>query len=274
MTERDVVDRTNTPLTITSLAGELRRCGLGAGQTVLVHLAMSRLGWVIGGAEAVVLALLAAVGDSGTIMMVTNSSHNSDPWVWEHPAVPEEWWQAVRDHTPAYNPFTTPARGMGAVPQLFRSWPGAVRSAHPAFSLAALGPEADYLMAGHALDEDVGERSPLGKLYQLNGHVLLLGVDHGNNTSLHLAEFRADYPGKRYLPTGSAMVVDGVRQWVTYQTLLTDPDEFDEIGAGFEDAHDIPIQHIGHAEVRLFRQRLLVDYATAWLEQHRGRAAQ
>ena len=47
-----------------------------AALTVLVHLAMSKLGWIIGGAEAVILALLEAVGDSGTIMMTTNSSNN------------------------------------------------------------------------------------------------------------------------------------------------------------------------------------------------------
>lgn len=273
MSERNVIDRTCAPLTVSSLTGKLRACGLAEGQTVLVHLAMSRLGWVIGGAEAVILALLGAVGDSGTIVMPTNSSNNSDPCDWQHPPVPEAWWQAIRDHTPAYDPLTTPARGMGVVPQLFRTWPGSVRSAHPAFSLAALGPKAEYLVADHALEEDAGERSPLGKLYELDGHVLLLGVEHGNNTSLHLAEFRADYPGKRNLRTGSAMLVHGRRQWVTYETLYTNPDDFGAIGAAFEETHSIAIQHINDARVRLFRQRLLVDFAVAWMEQHRGLTA-
>src|SRR5688572_14581990 len=102
-------------------------------------MAMSKLGWVVGGAESVVQGLLAAVGESGTIMMVTNSYNNTDPYEWQHPPVPEAWWQIIRDHTPAYNPLTTPTTGMGVVPELFRTWPGAVRSGHPAFSLAALG---------------------------------------------------------------------------------------------------------------------------------------
>jgi aminoglycoside N3'-acetyltransferase len=59
-----------------------------------------------------------------------------------------------------------------------------VRSAHPAFSLAALGPNANYLVADHAMTKDAGNHSPLGKLYELDGHVLLLGVEHWNNTSL------------------------------------------------------------------------------------------
>jgi aminoglycoside 3-N-acetyltransferase len=269
MSEEKIVKRTTTPLTVTSLAQQLRACGLADGQTVLVHLSMSRLGWIIGGAEAVILALLAAVGETGTIMMPTNSGYNTDPYEWQHPPVPEEWWQMVRDHTPAYNPLTSPTRGMGVVPELFRTWPGAVRSAHPAFSLAALGPRAEFLVSGHALSEDTGDRSPLGKLYELDGHVLLLGVDHGNNTSLHLAEFRANYPGKRNLRTGSAVLVNGQRQWVPYETLDTNASDFGELGAAFDGAHDLTIQQIGGAQVRFFRQRPLVDFAVEWMERHR-----
>jgi aminoglycoside 3-N-acetyltransferase len=202
-------------------------------------------------------------------MMVTNSGNNTDPSEWQHPPVPEAWWQTIRDHTPAYNPRTTLTREMGVVPELFRTWPGAIRSAHPAFSLAALGPRAPYLMADHALTEDIGDHSPLGKLYELDGHVLLLGVGHGNNTSLHLAEFRADYPGKRTLRTGSAMLVNGQRQWVPYETLDTYADDFGQIGTAFDRAHNLTVQHINGAEVRFFRQRLVVDFAIQWMEQHR-----
>lgn len=269
MSEQSVIERTHTPLTVTSLAEQLRACGLADGQTILVHLAMSKLGWIIGGAEAVILALLAAVGDNGTLMMVTNSGNNTDPCHWQHPPVPAAWWQAVRDHTPPYNPLTTPTRDMGVVPELFRTWPGAVRSGHPAFSLAALGQHAGYLVSDHSLEEDTGDRSPLGRLYELDGHVLLLGVDHGNNTSLHLAEFRAEYPGKRNIRTGSAMLVDGRRQWVAYETLDSDDSDFREIGAAFDSEHNITVQRINSAEVRFFRQRLVVDFAVKWMEQHR-----
>lgn len=274
MSEENIIARTQTPLTAESLAEKLRACGLAEGQTVLVHLAMSKLGWVIGAAEAVIMGLLGAVGQTGTIMMPTNSSSNTDPAEWNYPPVPEAWWQPIRDHTPAYNPLTTPTRGMGVVPELFRTWPGTIRSAHPAFSLAAHGPNAAYLVADHALEEDSGDRSPLGKLYELDGYVLLLGVDHWNNTSLHLAEFRANYPGKHNLISGCAMLVDGVRQWVSYETLATDPDDFGEVGAAFDAAHNIPIQRIHDADVRFFKQRLVVDFAVQWMEQHRDSTRQ
>jgi aminoglycoside 3-N-acetyltransferase len=270
MSEHQVVQRTATPLTVTSFARQLRAWGLAEGQTVLVHLSMSRLGWIAGGAEAVILALLAAVGDAGTLMMPANSSHNTDPADWHHPPVPESWRPVIRDHTPAYNPRTTPTRGMGAVAELFRTWPGALRSAHPAFSMAALGPRAAYLVADHALEEDIGDRSPLGKLYELDGHVLLLGVDHRNNTSLHLAEFRAHYPGKRTVRTGSALLVEGQRRWVTYETPDTDATDFCEIGDAFDRAYPAAVRQAGDPAVRFFRQRPLVDFAIAWMERHRG----
>ena len=63
------IDRLETPLTVAALSAQLQTCGLAEDQTVIVHMAMSKLGFVIGGAKAVILALLAAVGESGTIMM-------------------------------------------------------------------------------------------------------------------------------------------------------------------------------------------------------------
>jgi aminoglycoside 3-N-acetyltransferase len=183
--------------------------------------------------------------------------------------VPKAWWQLIRDHTPAYNPATTPTRIMGAVPELFRTWPGTIRSAHPVTSFAARGPQATYLTADHALEEETGNRSPVGKLYELDGYVLLLGVEHWNNTSLHLAEVRAQYPGKRNLKTGSAILVDGNRQWVTYETFDTYGDDFGEIGQAFDAAHQVSIQHIAQAEVRFFKQRAVVDFAINWIEQNR-----
>lgn len=268
MAEKNMVDRSVAPLTVTSLTDQLRSCGLAEGQTVLVHMAMSKLGWIIGGAEAVILALLAAIGESGTIMMPAYS-RGIEPSNAQNPPIPEKWWQTIRDHTPAYNPLTTPTSEIGVVPELFRTWPGTVRSAHPAFSLTARGPNAGYLVADHALNELAGDRSPFGRLYELDGHVLLLGVEHGDNSSLHLAEFRVNFPGKRNEPTGSAMLVNGQRQWVTYEVAEESPEDFGEIGGAFDAAHQVVVWQINDAPVRFFRQRLVVDFAVEWIKVHR-----
>lgn len=269
MSEETIIGRTKTPLTVTTLTKELQRCGMAEGQTVLVHMAMSKLGWVMGDAEAVILALLAAVGETGTIVTVTNSTGNSDPSGWQNPPIPKAWWQIYRDNRPAYHPQTSATRGMGIVPETFRSWPGAIRSTHPVYSLAASGANAAYLMSDHPLTAPFGDRSPVGKLYELDGHVLLLGVGHGNNTSLHHAEFRADFDGKQNTTEGCAMLVDGKREWVTYEMLDIDSADFDALGNAFDAAHDIPIEKIGDAEVRFFKQRPLVDFAVKWLEKNR-----
>jgi aminoglycoside 3-N-acetyltransferase len=269
MSEKKVIDQTEYPFTVQSLAAALGDCGLAAGQTVLVHLAMSKLGWVVGGAEGVIRALLAVLGPTGTVMMPTHTGNNTDPVEWQHPPVPKSWWQLIRDHTPAYQPAITPTRQMGAVPELFRTWPGTLRSDHPVTSFAALGPNAAYLINDHALTDDLGERSPLGRLYDLDGYVLLLGVTHWNNTSLHLAEARADYPGKSMLDTGTAMLVNGTRTWVPYQTLDTYGEDFGALGQAFDETQQVPVKHIAQAEVRFLKQRPLVDFAVAWIEKFR-----
>jgi aminoglycoside 3-N-acetyltransferase len=202
-------------------------------------------------------------------MMPAHTGNNTDPANWGNPPVPESWWPIIRAEGPAYNPMTTPTRGMGQVAELIRNWPGAIRSQHPTVSFSALGSQAETLLADHPLEPDLGEGSPLSRLYDLDGSVLLLGVDHDNNTSLHLAEYRADWPGKAYVTSGAAMLVDGERQWVSFKTLDLDTDDFVALGHDFEAAKAIPVAKVGEAETRLFRQRPLVDFGVQRFEAHR-----
>lgn len=269
LSELEAVSLTRVPLTATSLADKLRACGLTVGQHLLLHSSMSKMGWIAGGAEAVILAFLEVLGSEGTLMMPTHSTDNTDPAGWINPPVPESWWPIIRQERPPYNPSTTPTRMMGRIPELFRTWPGTLRSAHPVTSFAAQGRMAGFLTADHVLEEEVGQKSPLGKLYDLDGHVLLLGVGHMNNTSLHLAEFWASFPGKKIVHKACAMIKDGERRWVDYESLDLDDHDFSEIGAAFEGEHDLKVQHIGKAEVRFFRQRALVDFAVKWMEENR-----
>jgi aminoglycoside 3-N-acetyltransferase len=185
MPEQTAIQQTVEPLTVESLTASFGACGLQPGQTVIVHSSLSALGWVIGGAQAVIQALLAAVGRTGTILMPTQTWKNLDPASGVHGDVPEGWWPLIRAHWPAYDARTTPSIGMGVVAELFRTWPGAQRSLHPVRSIAALGPNATRLLATQVLEEPFGEASPVGQLYALDGMILLIGVDHASNTSLH-----------------------------------------------------------------------------------------
>jgi aminoglycoside 3-N-acetyltransferase len=160
---------------------------------------------------------------------------------------------------------------MGVIPELFRTWPGVLRSAHPYLSFAAYGPQAAYLTADHLnLEMPLGDDSPVGRLYELDGYVLLLGVGHDNNTSLHLAEQRAAWPGKRTYQEGTAMLVNGERHWVAFEMLDLNGDDFATIGDSYEAEYHLPRHQVGRAETRFLKQRPLVDYAVQWMECHRN----
>jgi aminoglycoside 3-N-acetyltransferase len=272
MTEQNIITNSSGPITQARLTADFRALGLAAGETVLVHSALSRLGWVVGGAEAVVLALLDALGPDGTLMVPAHSSGNSEPSVWQNPPVPESWWQTIRDHMPAYHPNRTPTRMMGQIAEAVRNWPGAHRSDHPQMSFAALGPNAARLTGDHtALENGFADASPLGALYALDGHVLLLGVGHGNNTSLHLAETRANLPGDTE-KQGAAVMIDGVRQWASWEQYAYNDEDFPALGAAFEAAHPdaVRVGKAGDATARLMRQQALVDFGVNWLRENRG----
>ena len=247
----------------------LKKLGLQEGDHVIVHASLSSMGFVCGGAQIVIEALLETVGESGTIMMPSQSWKNLDPEAGVHWEEPKEWWQLIRDHWPAYDKDITPTNTMGAVAEMFRKWPGAERSSHPARSFAAKGAQAHELLKDHDLHDIFGEQSPIGKLYALGGKVLLLGVGYDKNTSIHLADVRAEYPSKHYANESSAMLVDGKRQWVTYETLVVDGEDFEQIGEAFEAEKEVKKVTVGNATATCMNQREIVDFAVDWIQKNR-----
>ncbi|SCG79621.1 aminoglycoside 3-N-acetyltransferase [Micromonospora echinaurantiaca] len=256
------------PHTVDSLASDLRALGLAAGDVVLVHSSYRSLGFVAGGTQAVVQALLAAVGPDGTLVVPTHTPDNTDPAGWRHPPVPEAWWPVIRERTPGFDPARTPSRYMGVLAETVRTWPGALRSDHPQVSFAALGRHAVEVVAGHPLDDALGERSPLGAVYRLAGKVLLLGCGYDSNTSLHLAEYRQAAPPRA--ATGSSLrQPDGTSRWATWVDVVTDESDFDRLGADFDATGQATTGRVGGATARLMPQPALVDHATAWMAAHR-----
>ena len=251
------------------IADALRSIGLQRGDSVMVHTSLGKLGYVCGGAQAVIEALIETVGDMGTIMMPTQSWKNLDPETGVHWDADEDDWDLIRENWPAYDKDITPTNTMGAVAEMFRLWPGAVRSDHPARSVAAWGKNAVYLTEKHDLSDIFGETSPIGKLYALDGKVLLIGVDYDKNTSIHLADVRAEYPGKHTCVEHSAVMGNGKRVWKSYETLYVDGEDFIDIGRAFEAVHTVFRSKIGGAELRIMKQRELVDFAVEWIENNR-----
>lgn len=271
--EARAIAATDHPATTHTLVEDLRSLGVTGGMTLLLHASLSSIGYVAGGAQAVVEALFEAVGEEGTLVVPTHSSGLSEPSLWRNPPVPQSWWQEIREATPAFDPLVTPTRLMGLVADTFRHYPGVRRSNHPQVSFAALGPNRDAVVGGHSLAHPLGERSPLARLYDVDGYILLLGVDHANNTSLHLAEYRADYPGKMWVTQGAPVTVDGERRWVGFEDLDGDSDDFSELGVAFAGSGAERHGPVGTGEARLMRAKDLVDFAVEWMTVHRaGRA--
>lgn len=268
MSEADAIGRVDEPVTVDSVAADLRALGLERGDRVLVHASMSELGWVSGGPPAVVDALREVLTPAGTLAMPTFTGQYTDPAVWESPPVPDGWPERIRESIPPYRPAVTPSRSMGAIAECFRTYPDVHRSRHPQYSVAAWGDEAEAIVADHSFDRGLGDGSPLAALYDRDAVVLLLGVGHGVNSSFHLAEHRADLD----LGTtrGDAPIErDGERVRIAFEELRMDTDDFPALGAAFEDAVGCRPGTVGAADARLASQRELVDFAVDWLERNR-----
>jgi aminoglycoside 3-N-acetyltransferase len=226
------------------------------------------LGFVVGGSQAIVQALLDVVGPGGSIVVPAHTPDNCDPAGWRNPPVPEAWWPVIREQAPGFDPSRTPSRWMGVIAETVRTWPGALRSDHPQVSFAALGAHAAEITSAHRLDDALGEGSPLGAVYRLDGKVMLLGCGYDSNTSLHLAEWRC--PAAPRHETGSSIRrPDGTSHWVTWTDVAEDESDFKHLGADFDATGATTIARVAGATSRLMSQRALVDFARNWMEIHR-----
>jgi aminoglycoside 3-N-acetyltransferase len=219
------------------------------------------------------MALVDVVGVEGTIVMPAQTGV-SDPANWRNPPVPQAWWPTIRSDWPAFDPFVTPLRGMGAVVECFQHLPHVLHCGHPATGFVARGPLAASIVASHPLEESLGDPSPLGRLYDADARVVLIGVGHANNTSLHLAEHRAEYPGKAMKAEGAPLMVDGVRRWVTYMDLDRDEEDFVALGDAFLASGGSEEQaSLGYGRVITYSMRDIVDFGTRWLTETRSKLA-
>ena len=137
-----------------------------------MHSSLSRFGYIEGGAEALIDALLEVVGPGGTVMVPTLTGSQD----------------LSADNPPTFDPDVTPC-WTGRVPESFRQRPTAVRSLHPTHSVAAIGTHARAFTKGHEYSiTPCGPDSPYGRLVEDRGFIVLLGVTHSSNTTFHHVE--------------------------------------------------------------------------------------
>lgn len=267
MTEQEAILKVNVPNTKDSLVSDLRKIGVCEGDLIIAHASLSQLGWVVGREVAVINALLEAIGPCGTLIMPSQSGDNTPPEYWQNPPVPKTWIEIIKANMPAYDCQRTPTRAMGKVVDALLKYPGVIRSNHPQVSFCGFGPLANEILSDHALTPGLGDGSPLKKLYDHHSKILLLGVGYGNCTSLHLSE--SHLPNLKWQKSGAKMSVNGQPEWVAFDEIIYNDEDFDDLGKAFEENHSVSIGTVGAATCRLIEMRELCDFGEVWLRENR-----
>ena len=155
-------------------------------------------------------------------------------------------------------PARTPCLGVGVVADTFWRQPGVLRSDSP-HAFAARGPKADAITAPHPPDNPHCAVSPVGRVHDLDGQVLLLGVGHDANTSIHLAEALA---GVRYRRKKHVTVMEAGRpKRIDYAEIDHCCQRFAFMDGWLDAAGRQTRGKIAQAEARLMRARHVVEAA-------------
>ncbi|WP_438350667.1 aminoglycoside N(3)-acetyltransferase [Paenibacillus sp. FA6] len=248
---------------------DLKLLGVKEGMTLIVHSSLKSLGKVVGGPVTVILALEEAVGMNGNIIMPTQSEHLCAPTEKKDDLTLEEI-KIIKENMPIYYPDITPTSYMGFIPETFRKQNGVLRSSHPHMSFAAWGKDAKSITENHRLEYALGEDSPLGKIYDLEGYILLLGASTKSNTSLHLAEYSQKNSYIKPKVWEVKMSVDGKEQWTTYDDINNESDDFNMIFDEFKSKTTLVKEGlIGEAVRYLIPQKEMVDFALEWMNENR-----
>ena len=225
------------------LTGQLDALGVEAGGVLLVHAAFSQIGSVEGGPHGLIQALLAAIGETGTLVM---------------PSMADD------DDTP-FDRRAMPCRAVGVLADCFWRLPGVLRSDSP-HAFAALGPQAAHITLPHPVDVPHGLDSPPGRVCDLDGQVLLLGVGHDADTTIHVAEHIA---GVRYRqPKHATVMEDGRPKRYEYGETDHCCENFRLLDAWLEAEGRQRRGPVGNAEARLARSRDIVSAALERLRRN------
>jgi len=259
-------------ITRADLAADLRRLGVQAGDIVMVHAACRAVGPVLGGPDAIISALCEAVGPEGTLMAYLDWEAPWEDFKDAEGRIPD----ALRPHVMPFDPARTrAARQNGALPEFLRTTPGARRSGNPGASVTALGAKADWLTADHPLDYGYGPGTPLARLVEAKGKVLMLGAPHDTMTLLHHAEHLAKLPGKRVVRSEVPFATPEGVQWRTIEEFDTGepcvaalPQDFIAQIVGAYLATGAGRQgRVGTAECVLVEAAAIVPFAVNWMER-------
>jgi aminoglycoside 3-N-acetyltransferase len=221
---------------------QLLRLGVRSGGVLLVHTAFSKVKPIEGGPHGLIAALLTAVGPQGTLVMPSMSDDDDHP----------------------FDVARTPCAAMGVVADSFWRMDGVLRSDSP-HAFAAVGPAAGKITAPHPVELPHGPDSPVGRVHDLDGQVLLLGVRHDANTTIHLAE---NIAGVRYRRSASVTLLNQGRPTRYHYREVDHCCENFALMDTWLDGRGLQRRGmVGQAHARLARSADIVDAALARLRE-------
>ncbi|MHB8103995.1 MAG: aminoglycoside 3-N-acetyltransferase [Dehalococcoidales bacterium] len=269
-----MTDNSQQPIvTLSRITRDLKNLGLRPGDLIMLHSSVKAIGWVVGGPDVVLQAIIDLLGVKGTLMMLAGWEDNP----YHLPEWPRGKQTAYLEECPPFDPATSRAnRNWSILNEYLRTRPGAQRSSHPEGSFVALGHLARHITENQPWQYGYGTGSPLAKLCEGGGKVLLLGAPLNTITLLHYAEFLADVPNKRIVNYKMPVMQNGKRVWVELEEFDTSrgiidwpgEDYFDAIGREYLSSGKGSSGKVGGAQSYLFDANDLVKFAIRWMERN------
>lgn len=252
-------------LTKEQLKEQLSLLGVEEGMTLMVHASMKSFGYVCGGSETLIDAVLELLGYEGTLVVPLQSSDNTEPSYWQNPPIDVSLYPEVRKHHPAFHMHHSDCSNMGVFVEGVRHREGCIISSHPNAAFASVGKYARFICRKHDLSFPFAENSPLKACVDLKAHVLLLGVGFDRCTGLHYAEHLSKQ--RAILLQGSAMDTSEGRKWVKYLDYNHDSDDFVYIGEIMRKKNMVKEASIQTSVCQLFSLEDAVKEGVIWLSK-------
>ena len=233
----------------------LREIGIKEGDKLLVHSSLSSFGYVEGGADTVIDALIESVGFEGTVLVPTlTGSAELSP-----------------QNPPVFDVLISPC-WTGKILESFRSRKNARRSYHPTHSVSGIGADVETLIKNHYEDiTPCGIKSPYYKLGELGGYILLIGVGLDVSTTFHTVEELAevDYHLQKEMTDCVVIKEDNMRMIVrNYLHSYLGPERnFPIMEEIFKEKGIMKYTQIGNALIRMFPTKESIEITLEYLKK-------
>lgn len=244
----------------TQLVTQLMEMGIQSGDTLLMHTSLRLLGDVRDRSSTLLNSILKVIGEDGTLMVPTFTTSCADS---TESITDDSERNALRMLTPSFNRETTPSdvHLTGYFSEEVRNHAASKRSDHPIYSFASIGAQSEFLTQSSPLSYPLGSSGPLHKLHQIDGKVLLIGVDQTVNISLRLAEIWAQCP---YIHR-SIEAKSADNRWIKVEGVLQCRNGFERISPLLRNSRILKSGRLGDADCFIMSQRMLVSMGVAVL---------